>query len=78
MQLYDTYSKLISRGVPVFDGKGRRDETCRDLKRFVSAMELSWTTASYNRIRNEALFTQLIVASKIAGQAYDRVVSTEF
>lgn len=76
--LHDTYSKLISRGIPVFDGKGKRNESYLDLKRFIQAMELSWSTAARNRIVNEKLFTQIVVTSKIAGKAFERVVHTNF
>lgn len=78
MALHDAYSKLISRGVPFFEGKGKRDEAYLELKRFIAAMELSWGTAAINRVRSEKLFTQIIITSKISGKAYDRVAHTNF
>lgn len=48
----------------------------RNLKICIGAIQLNWKTMSRNRVRDEA--PQIIVTSKIAGEAYDRVVSTEF
>lgn len=73
MQLHENYSKLIARSIPFFDGKGKKEDADLELKRFIAALNLSWKTASNSISKNEMLFTQIIVTSKVSGRVFDRV-----
>lgn len=52
MTLHDTYCKLISRGIPAFDGRGRREDTHLDLKRLIAAKRQKRQPSTINTDRS--------------------------
>lgn len=77
-ELMTRYGKMINLHIPLFDGKGSKREVFLNLRKFIAAVELTWSVLARERKSDERLFVQLLVTCKLKNEAYNTVPSSAF